>query len=368
MKLKKKLIHLVGGARPNFIKIAPLYKLLEKHKDFEVKFINTGQHNDKNLSSEIIKDLELCLPDYNLNVGLGSPNYHISEIIKKYDILLTKNKPDLVMVFGDVSSTLAIAIATKKKEIKLAHVEAGLRCYDQNLPEEMNRKLTDSISDYLFTPTKIENKNLLKENISKNIFFVGNIMIDSLVTFMKKKKKQRITMRKFDGILTLHRPENVDSKANLLKIIKKVVKVTKGYRILFPIHPRTKKNLENFNLYDFLKDCDNIQVSEPLIYSDFLLQTSNVKFVITDSGGIQEETSFLGVDCFTLRKNTERPITISSGSNKLINLKDLNKRLLLPKKRKKNFIEKWDGNTSKRIIKVLEKILIKKGQKSFQRY
>ncbi len=356
LKFKKIKIDLVGGARPNFVKIAPLHQLLKKHKSFDVKFVNTGQHVDQNLSTKMIDDLRLSKPDYDLKVGLKSPNNQISQIIKKYDEYLLKRNPNLVIVFGDVNSTLAIALATNKRNIKIAHVEAGLRCYDNNLPEEVNRRLTDSISDYLFTPTRIENENLLKENISKNIFFVGNIMIDSLINFYKRSKKKKLKYGNFDVILTLHRPENVDNIDKFRNILDKIKNATNDLKILFPMHPRTRRSFEQFNLNNFFLDWKNIKICPPLAYSEFLLQIKNTKFVITDSGGIQEETTFLGINCFTLRENTERPITITKGSNKLIKLTDLKKSMFKKSPKRIKNIHKWDGKTSERIIKILEKI------------
>ncbi|MBS30359.1 MAG: UDP-N-acetylglucosamine 2-epimerase (non-hydrolyzing) [Candidatus Marinimicrobia bacterium] len=329
-------IHFIGGARPNFIKIAPLLTLFDKESSFNNIFINTGQHYDKTLSDNIMKALDLRKPNLDLKVGSGSSVNQISLIMKKYEEILKKTKPDLVIVFGDVNSTLAGALAAKKNGVKVAHVEAGLRCYDDNLPEEINRRLTDSISDILFTPSKNENLNLKKENITKNVFFVGNIMIDSLISFFEKTI-DKPNFSNIDGLMTLHRPENVDEKKKFESILKNLEKWTKRYRILFPIHPRTKKNLIKFKLLEKLKKINNLNLVNPLSYSEFLLQLKDSKFIITDSGGIQEEASFLGKPCFTLRKNTERPVTIKMGSNKLVKLSSINKLLnkeLKPKKKK----------------------------------
>ena len=350
-----KTIHFIGGARPNFIKIAPLLKVFEKEKKIKTVFINTGQHYDKALSENIIKDLGLRKPDLNLGIGSDSHINQISKVMIKYEKFLKLEKPNLVIVFGDVNSTIAAALTAKKNGIKVAHVEAGLRCYDDELPEEINRRLTDSISDILFTPSLNENKNLEKENIKKNVFFVGNIMIDSLVHFFKKNK---IKSKFFDVdcILTLHRPENVDDEKQLRNILKKLKGLAKRYKILFPIHPRTKKNLEKFNLFEDLEKISNLILSAPLSYSEFLIQLKASKFIITDSGGIQEESSFLQVPCYTLRKNTERPITISMGTNKLVKLDSI-KLLGIRKTLKVKKIPKWDGKTSQRILKVLKKFI-----------
>ena len=348
-----KTIHFIGGARPNFIKIAPLLKIFDKERLFNSLFINTGQHYDKALSENIIKDLNLRKPDLNLGIGSGSHIYQISEVMIKYERILLRGKPDLVIVFGDVNSTIAAALAAKKNGIKVAHVEAGLRCYDDNLPEEINRRLTDSLSDILFTPSKNENLNLKKEKITKNVFFVGNIMIDSLIAFFKKNN-DKPNFSNIDGLITLHRPENVDEKTKFESILKNLEKWTKKHKILFPIHPRTKKNLIKFNLLKKLEKINNLKLVSPLSYSEFLLQLKESKFIITDSGGIQEEASFLGKPCFTLRKNTERPVTIKMGSNKLVKLSSINTLLNKELKPKKKKIPKWDGQTAERIFEILK--------------
>ncbi len=352
----KKKIHLVAGARPNIIKIAPLIKVFKNEKIFEFKFIYTGQHYDKNLFQDIVKTLGIQMPDINLNIGKGSPNLQISKIIKKYDEYLNKTSPDLVIVFGDVNSTLAASIAAKKNNIKLAHVEAGLRCYDDNLPEETNRRITDSISDILFTPSIYENENLKKENITKNIYLVGNIMIDSLTNFISQNQNVKPKYGKFDGILTLHRPENVDVKIQLKRILEEIKKWTKKYNILFPMHPRTYKNFTKYKLINSLKKLENLKICNPLNYNDFLLQVTHSDFVITDSGGIQEETSYLGIKCFTIRRNTERPITITNGTNQLVKVDQIMSKLKVSKKNEVK-IPKWDGKTSSRILKILKRKL-----------
>jgi len=356
MSDKKFKVHIIGGARPNFIKIAPLLKLFDKERSISSFFINTGQHYDKALSENIIRDLNLRKPDLNLGIGSGSHVYQISEIMSKYERILIREKPDLVIVFGDVNSTIAAAIAAKKNGIKVAHVEAGLRCYDDNLPEEINRRLTDSISDILFTPSKNENLNLKKENIIKNVYFVGNIMIDSLISFFKKNN-DKPKFSNIDGLITLHRPENVDDKKKIDSIINNIGKWTKNHNILFPIHPRTKKNLIKFNLFKKLEKINNLNLISPLNYSEFLLQLKESKFIITDSGGIQEEASFLGKPCFTLRKNTERPVTIKMGSNKLVDLDTIDLLLNKELKLRKNKIPKWDGFAAIRIFKILKRKL-----------
>ena len=346
-------IDLIAGARPNLVKLAPLLKLLKKEKKILTTFIYTGQHYDKTLYQSNLFDLDIEKPQINLGIGSGSHNYQISSVIKKYDEFLKTNRTDLTVVFGDVNSTLGAALAAKNRKIKVAHIEAGLRCYDDNLQEEVNRRLTDSISDYLFTPSILENKNLNNENIKENIFFVGNIMIDSLKNFLSKKKNLNEKYKNVDGIITFHRPENVDNKKSLKEIIIEIKTWCKNYKILFPVHPRTKKKINNFNLMRDLKTIKNLTICEPLNYNDFLLQVCKSNFIITDSGGLQEETSYLGIPCLTVRKNTERPITIINGTNKLVKIKDISSSLSKIKN-KKIKISKWDGKTSIRILKIIK--------------
>ncbi len=362
MKTSKLKLHLIGGARPNFIKIAPLLKLLDKNKNFETTFVNTGQHYNNKLYDKILDDLGLRLPDINLNARSSSSNAQFSKIMSRYEKYINKNTPDLVIVFGDVNSTLATALTAKKMGIKIAHVEAGLRCYDDCLPEEINRRLTDSISDYYFIPTRNEEKNLRRENIKKNIFFVGNIMVDSLKLILKKNQNFKVNFQKF-GLITLHRPENVDYKKNLLQIIEKIEEISKTIALVFPIHPRTKKSLERFKLLKKLNSIKNLKLYESFGYHRFLMYLNKSQLIITDSGGVQEESTFLGIPCFTLRKNTERPITISDGTNCLVNVTNVVNKVKKVKKKKVK-IEKWDGQTANRIEIILEKI-----QKcDFQRY
>ncbi len=355
LKKSKIKIHLVGGARPNFIKLSPLLSKLECDRTFETKFINTGQHYDFILYEKILKDLGLRSPDVNLGVGSCSSNTQISRIMFRYEKYLTKNRPDIIMVFGDVNSTLAAALTAKKMGVKLGHVEAGLRCYDESLPEEVNRRITDSISDFLFTPSVIENQNLKHENINKNIFFVGNIMIDSLKIIMKKNKMKPHSNHDY-GLVTFHRPENVDFKNQLSNILDKLREISKKIPLVFSVHPRTIRSLKKFKLLQTINSLTNIKLYNSLGYLDFLNYLKHCKFVISDSGGVQEESSFLGIPCYTLRKSTERPITIKKGTNILVNVNSVMKKMISIKKKRKIKIDKWDGNTSSRIVNLLKKI------------
>lgn len=373
----KKIISVVG-ARPNFMKMAPLHKELLKHKNKVLhKIVHTGQHYDKQLSEVFFKQLGLPKPHINLGVGSGSHAEQTAETMVKFEKVILKEKPDLVLVYGDINSTLAASIVCAKilqngKPVPVAHIEAGLRSFDRNMPEEINRIVTDSLSNYLFVPEEDGMINLHKSGIDNSkIFFVGNIMIDSLVGYLPKAIKSEIlkelciTKRNY-ALVTLHRPSNVDSKVNFLKILKifkHINRLNPDLDIVFPVHPRTIKMVEKFRLYKELDKIKNLIISEPIGYIDFLSLTANSKFVITDSGGIQEETSFLNIPCLTLRENTERPITIKHGSNILCGSNEdkiVNEMEKIFKGNAKNRrkLKYYDGNTASRIVKVIiDKIL-----------
>ena len=355
----RKIIHVVG-ARPNFMKISPLMQEIDKSNYFDKQIlIHTGQHYDKKMSDAFFDDLSIPKPNYNLGIGSGSQTFQTANIMIAVEKVLIKENPDCVLVVGDVNSTLATALVCAKLNFKLIHLESGLRSYDNSMPEEINRILTDRLSDLLLTPSQDANDNLIKEGIQKNkIKFVGNIMIDSLKNQLPKAKLRAKTLlssleiKEKEYILTtLHRPSNVDKKFKLKKILKQINKLGEKYKVIFPLHPRTKKTLDKLenNFY-------NICFIEPLSYIDFLSLEFNSKLVITDSGGIQEETTFLNIPCATLRKNTERPITIKEGTNILIE-KDENIELLIlellkakttSSKRTPKF---WDGNTASRVLR-----------------
>ncbi|MFZ4590440.1 MAG: non-hydrolyzing UDP-N-acetylglucosamine 2-epimerase [Ignavibacteria bacterium] len=373
----KKIISVVG-ARPNFMKMAPLHKELLKHKkNILHKIVHTGQHYDKQLSEIFFKQLGLPKPHINLGVGSGSHAEQTAETMVKFEKVVLREKPDLVLVYGDINSTLAASIVCAKilqngKPVPVAHIEAGLRSFDRNMPEEINRIVTDSLANYLFVPEEDGMVNLHKNGIDNNkIFFVGNIMIDSLVGYLPLAMKSRIleelciTKRNY-VLVTLHRPSNVDSKADFLKILnifKHINELNPQLDIVFPVHPRTIKMVEKFNLYKELDKIKNLVMSEPIGYIDFLALTANSKFVITDSGGIQEETSFLNIPCLTLRENTERPITIKHGSNilcgsnedKIVNEM---KKIFKGNAKNRRKLKFYDGQTARRIVKVIiDKIL-----------
>lgn len=362
------VIHLIVGARPNFMKIAPLYKELSLHYDrYKPSIIHTGQHYDEKMSRLFFDELNMPKPSAYLNVGSGTQGKQTARIIERYeDLILAGDKPDLVIVAGDVNSTIACALVAKKLQIPVAHLEAGLRSYDERMPEEINRVLTDRISDILLTPSLDANENLIKEGINtEKIYFVGNIMIDSLVEHQKKAELSNI----FDklimnpdehyALVTLHRPSNVDEYDGLKMLLTSLVEIGKHIKIIFPMHPRTKKNIQDFGLSTYMNSSKNLIITEPLGYFDFLKLEKKAKLILTDSGGVQEESTYFGVPCLTLRENTERPITITEGTNQLVGLNVesiVNSSLeIIEGKVKKGKIPKyWDGKTAQRVVKVLD--------------
>lgn len=357
----------IVGTRPNFMKIAPLVKEFKKNQNIEHVLIHTGQHYDDKMSGLFFDDLGIPKPDINLGIGTSTNENIMEELKTKLKKELKNQKPDLVVVVGDVNSTLAGAQAAHELGIKVAHVEAGLRSFDKSMPEEFNRIETDKISDFLFTTEKNGNENLENEGISKGkIFFVGNVMIDTLLSHKNKANKSEI-LKKLDVerkkycTLTLHRPSNVDNKADFENILSMLEKLQDKIKIVFPTHPRSRKNIQIFDLDKRMKNMGNLIITEPLGYLDFLCLMSNSKFVLTDSGGIQEETTVLGVPCITLRNNTERPVTVEQGTNLLVST---NKSKVVEKAMEvinnkinvKNKIpELWDGKAAERIVKILLK-------------
>jgi len=359
----KKII-LVGGARPNFMKIAPLYfELLKCPQRFAPLIVHTGQHYDQKMSEVFFKDLGLPEPDLNLEVGSGSHAVQTAKIMIAFEEVLLKHEPDLVVVVGDVNSTLAGALVAVKLKIKVAHVEAGLRSFDKAMPEEINRVVTDSISDYLFTTCEDANQNLRKEGISLDqIFFVGNVMIDSLLGYYSKLSQSDVLQtyrlkEKEYCLLTLHRSSNVDEKETFHKIMGTIQQICKETKVIFPVHPRTKKVMEEIQLEE-----QNLIITEPLGYLDFLKLEESARLVLTDSGGVQEETTFLKVPCLTLRENTERPVTITAGTNHLVGLDPeaiLKEVDALLENGHKDFAlpPLWDGKASQRIVRVFDSVL-----------
>jgi len=355
-----KKIDLVVGARPNFIKAFPVYRALGELDYFDLRLINTGQHYDPNMVDVFFKQLNMKKPDINLGIGSGSHGQQTGKVLIEIEKVFIEKMPDLVIVFGDVNSTIAAALAAKKLHISVAHVEAGLRSFDRSMPEEINRVLTDQISDLLFITSPEAEVNLLKEGKDKDqIHFVGNTMIDSLIRFQSLFDSDHIKdmyglQDKKYILITLHRPSNVDDYNNFIIIIDALNKIAEIEKCLWSVHPRTKKYLDQ----NKIKLNEKLNITEPLGYLEFMGLQRDAGLIITDSGGIQEESTYFGVPCLTLRENTERPITIKSGTNKLINAKNIFNTIESKQYNNNNYIPKfWDGKSSKRIAKVLEKKL-----------
>ncbi len=355
-------IHLIVGARPNFMKMAPLYRELKRYPDeFIIRLIHTGQHYDKRMSQFFFDDLGLPKPDEYLEVGSGTHGEQTARIIERYEKVLLRDKPDLVVVAGDVNSTLACALDAVKYHIPVAHLEAGLRSFDRTMPEEINRIMTDCISKWLLTPSSDGDMHLLAEGIpADRIFRVGNIMIDSLVQHRDRAAASNILSevgvesRQY-GLITLHRPSNVDHHEGLEIILSAFEEIAKEIDLVFPIHPRTRKRLDEFGMNSRVEAIKRLKLIEPVGYYDFLRLQMDAKLVLTDSGGVQEETTFFGVPCLTLRPNTERPITITQGTNQLVELRtdaivNAAREALHGEQGIRNVPELWDGHTAERIV------------------
>ena len=360
----KKIIHIVG-ARPNFIKASPIIKEMKK-MNVENLILHTGQHYDENMSKIFFDELEIPKPNFNLNAGGGSHATQTADIMVGCEKIFLNEKPDLIVVYGDVNSCVASSLVASKMHIPIAHVESGLRSYDRKMPEEINRIITDSISDILFLTSPDALENLKKEGVDEDkCYLVGNTMIDSLVSLNNKFDESKILEsleleKKSYALITLHRPSNVDNKKDLEKMMDSLFLISDYMPCIFPIHPRTENNLSRFGLYKKYVENEKFNIINPLGYVDFMNLQKNAKLVITDSGGIQEEASFFGVQCLTVRDNTERPITVDEGTNKLVGT---DYRKIPSHVSRINYneiygdIELWDGKSSKRIIKILEEKL-----------
>ncbi|KPA10013.1 UDP-N-acetylglucosamine 2-epimerase [Candidatus Magnetomorum sp. HK-1] len=365
MTQNPKKIHLIAAARPNFMKIAPLYHALKEQSWAKPKIIHTGQHYDPNMSDAFFHDLNLPSPNYHLEVGSGSHAEQTGQVMIAYEKLLLDQQPDLVVVVGDVNSTLAASLAAVKLEIMVAHLEAGLRSNDRSMPEEINRIVTDHVCHCLWTPSPDGDTNLLAEGIPQGrIERVGNIMIDALELTRSKIEAEKTVaeMNLSDtpfGIVTLHRPANVDLHKRLENIVQILLRLSNQFSLVFPVHPRTKKQLNQFKLIDSLKKCPKIILTPPMAYIPFMNLVFNAKLVITDSGGIQEETSYLGIPCLTLRPNTERPITVSQGTNRLSTIETLESDVqkVLNDPIKSCTIDLWDGKTAYRVVESIKNLL-----------
>ena len=361
--MNKRIIHLIAAARPNFMKIAPLYHALRKEHWTEPIIVHTGQHYDLNMSDAFFRDLNLPVPHIHLNVGSGTYAEQTGGVMIAYEKVLVETKPDLVIVVGDVNSTVACTLAAVMIGIKVAHLEAGLRSFDRTMPEEINRIVTDSIADYLWTPSPDADENLMREGIApEKISMVGNIMIDSLVMMTpaihaETAREDLGLVDKDYGVVTLHRPSNVDNPDVLVRLCQSLARMAKQTALVFPVHPRTAKNLREFRLYDLLNSAPGVILTDPLGYKVFMNLIFGCKFVITDSGGIQEETTYLKIPCLTLRPNTERPVTITQGTNKLSIPERIEADLTKVMQRDvKGPPLYWDGKTSARIVESIKAI------------
>jgi UDP-N-acetylglucosamine 2-epimerase (non-hydrolysing) len=358
----KKIISVVG-ARPNFMKIAPIHFQFLKHSNIISHLIcHTGQHYDEKMSKIFFDELGLPKPDFYLGVGSGSHAVQTAGVMVAFEKILLEEKPDLVIVAGDVNSTIACSLVAKKMHIPVAHVEAGLRSFDRQMPEEINRILTDTISDFLFVTEESGMQNLRREGIAdEKVFFTGNVMIDSLVSNLPlidaSTIRSQLEIEKAEYLLvTLHRPSNVDSPDSLSDILRLLNKHAKGRKIVFPVHPRTRSNIKAFGLADEI--APEVILTDPIGYIDFVHLVKNARLVITDSGGIQEESTFLGIQCVTLRDNTERPVTVTSGTNHLAGT-DMSKvdaiigEVLAGKVKRGGIPPLWDGKAAERICQEL---------------
>jgi len=375
LRSKIKII-LVAGARPNFVKIAPLMKEIEKNTFFETILVHTGQHYDEEMSEVFFRQLNIPEPDINLEVGSASQAVQTARIMERFEKVCLNENPDAVLVVGDVNSTIACVLTASKLHIKTIHYEAGVRSYDKRMPEEINRIVTDSICDYFITTSPDADEILISEGKNKdNIFMCGNLMIDSLAGHMNTVtdlypdimllggdivSPLKYPGKKKFGMITIHRPVNVDDKERLHNLIKVIGRITKKIPVVFPVHPRTLKKINEFGIRDMFDQFNGLFVTGPLGYLNFISLLNSSKFLISDSGGIQEETSWLNIPCLTMRENTEWPLTISKGSNKLIAIADVEDEvdLILNGKGKSGKASEYsDGKSAARIVKVLREIL-----------
>ena len=366
-KIMEKIV-VVAGARPNFMKIAPLLREFEKYANrFDVKLVHTGQHYDYQMSDVFLRNFGIREPDMHLNAGSGSHAEVTARVMVEFEKVLKVDRPDLVIVVGDVNSTLACSLVASKMGVKVAHVEAGLRSFDREMPEEINRLVTDALSDYLFVSELSGLKNLKHEGVSKSkVFYVGNIMIDTLFAQMQKIDASGILeslqlMPRTFAVMTIHRPSNVDVPKTLAEIHEIIERIANDTKIVYPIHPRTKKAMEIGGYLKKFEDIKNLLMIEPLGYSDFLKLMKYARWVLTDSGGIQEETTVLHVPCLTMRENTERPSTITQGTNILVG-RDSKKihsevqKILAGRVKKGRVPKYWDGKAAERIVKIIKNL------------
>ena len=363
----------VVGARPNFMKVAPLHRALLPHADKVRHLIcHTGQHYDEKMSKVFFEDLELPQPDIYLGVGSGSHAEQTARVMVEFEKVLLEEKPDLVIVVGDVNSTLACSVTAAKLHVPVAHVEAGLRSFDRDMPEEINRMVTDVIADYLFVTEEAGLINLKHEGVHDDkVFFTGHVMIDSLAHYREKAKLSPVLadfhlLPKAYTLVTLHRPSNVDVKENLEKILTVFEQLAHETRFLFPVHPRTRARIAEFGLQERFDAIGTLTLCDPIGYLDFLKLMDNAALVLTDSGGIQEETTWLGIPCVTMRESTERPVTADVGTNEVVGLDialavEKSRAALNGRAKHGNIPELWDGHAAERIVEILlDRFVVKK--------
>ena len=364
--MTKSTIHLIAAARPNFMKVAPLYHALKREDWCKPVLVHTGQHYDENMSASFLSDLNLPDPDIYLGVGSGTHAEQTAGVMLAYEKVCLDRPPDYIVVVGDVNSTMAVTITAAKLQLPVAHLEAGLRSRDRTMPEEINRMVTDTLCDLLWTPSPDADENLREEGISEDkIVRVGNIMMDSY-EMMREKIKADTTLQSLGltpesyGVVTLHRPSNVDQEETLKSLVSTLAAVGKKIPLIFPVHPRARERLESFGLWDEINQADGITLLEPIGYIPFMNLVSQAKLVITDSGGIQEETTYLDIPCLTVRENTERPITITQGTNRLVSpdtMLENVERILAGDWQRGVRPELWDGHTAERVVESLKREL-----------
>jgi len=361
----------VVGARPNFMKIAPIMAAYaERGQRFRPILVHTGQHYDERMSDLFFRQLGIPQPDLNLGIGGGSHAVQTAEIMKAFEPVMQQYRPDAILVVGDVTSTIACSMVAAKLGIKVAHVEAGLRSFDRGMPEEINRVLTDAITDFYFCTEQSGLDNLAREGVDPaKVHMVGNVMIDTLLRHRASAEESEIlqTLGLVAGryaVLTLHRPSNVDDPDVFRRILDALEEVQGDWPVIFPIHPRTRKNMESGSLAPQVSAMKNLRIVEPLGYLDFMKLTAHARLVLTDSGGIQEETTILGVPCLTLRENTERPITLTMGTNSLVGtstegiLQGYRQVMASPLRPEEQRVPPmWDGSAARRIVEILEREL-----------
>jgi UDP-N-acetylglucosamine 2-epimerase (non-hydrolysing) len=363
--MNKTVVHVVG-ARPNFMKIAPLMEAMRAEPRFHQVLINTGQHYDEAMAGSFFRELNLPVPDRDLGVGSGSHAVQTAKVMIAFEQVCLEIKPDMVVVVGDVNSTMAASLVAAKLNIRIAHVEAGLRSRDRTMPEEVNRIVTDRLADLLLTPSRDGDENLVAEGVPpERIHFVGNIMIDTLrrhlevATFDRIRDRVAVEQRRY-AVLTLHRPSNVDHRETFIGILSALKDIARDMPIVFPVHPRTRGRLAEFGLDGSL---DGLVLTEPFGYIDFLSLTSNARLILTDSGGLQEESTALGIPCLTMRENTERPSTISDGTNRLVGTRPADilagYRDAMTSSKPARLPELWDGRTAERITNVFRNYLLR---------